>query len=85
MLDNATGLFHMWSAEMLDHCGINSWTTNSHVIHAVAKSEGGPFNRTNEVRVCARVRVCACVRVCVCVCVCVGVGEARILLCVVSR
>ena len=55
MLDNATGLFHMWSAEMLDHCGINSWTTNSHVIHAVAKSEAGPFNRTNEVRLC----VCA--------------------------
>jgi hypothetical protein len=74
---------------MLDHCGINSWTTNSHVIHAVAKSEGGPFNRTNEVRVCVRVRVFACarvrVRVCVCVCVCVCVGEARILLCVVSR
>ena len=49
LLDNATGIYHMWSAEMLQHCGINSWTTNSHIVHAQSKSEGGPFVRTGEV------------------------------------
>ena len=24
----------MWASEMLAHCGIDSWTTNSHVVHA---------------------------------------------------
>lgn len=30
--DNRT--LHMWASEMLAHCGINAWTTNSHIIHA---------------------------------------------------
>ena len=41
--DSKTQLFHMWAAEMLDHCGINSWTTNSHVIHATSPSLDAPF------------------------------------------
>eukprot|EP00937_MAST-01D_sp_MAST-1D-sp2_P004368 g4368.t1 len=45
VLDPATGLLHMWSSEMLGHCGIDSWTTNSHVIHAVSTDGGRTFQR----------------------------------------
>ena len=34
--DHDTGLYHMWASELLSHCGIESWTTNSHVVHATS-------------------------------------------------
>ena len=43
--DPATGLLHMWSSELLAHCGIDSWTTNSHVIHAASADGGRTFAR----------------------------------------
>ena len=39
----------MWAAEMEGHCGINSWTTNSHVVHAKSPSLDAPFVKTGEV------------------------------------
>ena len=45
VLDPDTGLLHMWSSEMLAHCGIDSWTTNSHVIHAASADGGRTFTR----------------------------------------
>jgi hypothetical protein len=47
--DPATGTWHAWASEMLHGCGINSWTTNSHIVHATAQSPGGPWTRREEV------------------------------------
>lgn len=30
--------YHMWSSEMVNHCGLDTWTSNSHVVHAVRSS-----------------------------------------------
>jgi hypothetical protein len=49
LLDNKTGLQHMWASEMLAHCGIQSWGTNSHIVHAVSK-DGRTFRRTVRAR-----------------------------------
>jgi hypothetical protein len=35
----------MWASEMKEHCGIDSWTTNSHVIHATS-TDGAHFQRS---------------------------------------
>ena len=43
------GKYHMWASEMLGYCGINSWTTNSHIIHAESASLDSPFVKTGEV------------------------------------
>ena len=47
--DAATGRWHAWASEMLNFCGINSWTTNSHIVHATAPGPGGPWQRAEEV------------------------------------
>lgn len=39
----------MFASEMDRHCGINAWTTNSHVIRAVSDSPGGIYHRVEEV------------------------------------
>ena len=46
--DEATGVWHAWASEMEEGCGINSWTTNSHVVHATAMAPGGPWHREEE-------------------------------------
>ena len=48
--DEATGTWHAWPSELEDGCGINSWRTNSHVVHATAPAPGGPWTRREEVR-----------------------------------
>ena len=46
LLDNTTGLLHMWASEIEGHCGIGKWTTNSHIVHAVSTTPyGTTFNR----------------------------------------
>jgi hypothetical protein len=45
LLDNKTGLMHMWASEMEAHCGISSWTTNSHIVKAVSAE---PYGRVFE-------------------------------------
>lgn len=47
--DAATNTWHAWASEMEEGCGINSWTTNSHVVHATAAAPGGPWTRREEV------------------------------------
>lgn len=34
LLDDDGVTLHMWAAEMLHYCGIDSWTTNSQIVHA---------------------------------------------------
>eukprot|EP01060_Flectonema_neradi_P031101 TRINITY_DN4634_c2_g1_i1.p1 TRINITY_DN4634_c2_g1~~TRINITY_DN4634_c2_g1_i1.p1 ORF type:complete len:504 (+),score=109.13 TRINITY_DN4634_c2_g1_i1:53-1513(+) len=41
--------YHMWAAEMTEHCGIGAWSQNSRVIHAVADSPSEPFIRKDVV------------------------------------
>ena len=47
--DPATGTWHAWASEMEYGCGINSWETNSHIVHATAAQPGGPWTRREEV------------------------------------
>ena len=37
------GSFHMLASEMTEHCGINAWASNSHVVHAVSSTPGGAY------------------------------------------
>ncbi len=30
------GMYHAWASEMAGHCGINAWTTNSFIMHAIS-------------------------------------------------
>lgn len=41
--------WHMYAAEMVKHCGIDSWMENSRIIHAVSDSPGGLYKRHDVV------------------------------------
>lgn len=41
--DQDTQQFHMWAAEMQEHCGIRVWLTNSAIRHATTSSLDEPF------------------------------------------
>ena len=43
--DPKGGKFHMWAAEMTEHCGIGAWAQNSRIIHAVSDTPGGAYTR----------------------------------------
>lgn len=43
------GLYHMFVAEMLNSCGMDTWSTNSIIRHAVSPSPMGPFARREVV------------------------------------
>jgi len=45
VLRSDDGTYHMWASEMIQHCGINAWTENSRLVHAVSPSPLGPFMR----------------------------------------
>jgi hypothetical protein len=47
--DDATQLWHGWASEMVAGCGINAWETNSQIVHIVAPSPTGPFERRDVV------------------------------------
>ena len=49
IFDRETNTSHMWAAEMLQHCGIDAWTSNSHVIHATSTDPNGRYVRQSEV------------------------------------
>eukprot|EP01061_Rhynchopus_euleeides_P007663 TRINITY_DN16728_c0_g1_i4.p1 TRINITY_DN16728_c0_g1~~TRINITY_DN16728_c0_g1_i4.p1 ORF type:complete len:493 (+),score=142.54 TRINITY_DN16728_c0_g1_i4:79-1557(+) len=49
VLKGPDGLYHMWAAEMTEHCGIGAWAENSRVIHAVSATPGGSYKRTQVV------------------------------------
>jgi hypothetical protein len=48
-LQDAAGLWHAWASEMTGGCGLDSWTTNSQIVHAVAAAPGGPWARREVV------------------------------------
>ena len=50
VLQGSDGKWHMLAAEITNHCGINAWTRNSRVIHAVSDTAGGLYQRLDEVR-----------------------------------
>ena len=41
LLDN--GVYHMYSADMEKHCGLNSWQRNSRIVHLTSTTPTGPF------------------------------------------
>jgi hypothetical protein len=44
ILDEATGRWHLYAADMSERCGLHAWTTNSAIAHATASSAAGPFS-----------------------------------------
>ena len=50
LLDGASGSWHAWASEMVDGCGLNSWRTNSQVVHFEAADPGGPWARREVVQ-----------------------------------
>jgi len=49
LFDSVRGMYHSWASEMLYSCGINSWVTNSHIVHATSPTPFGPWTRLEEV------------------------------------
>lgn len=47
--DDNTGHYHMYIAEMTNHCGINSWTLNSQIVHASSIDPLGYYQRDEVV------------------------------------
>ncbi|KAG7363541.1 hypothetical protein IV203_026902 [Nitzschia inconspicua] len=45
LYDNDTQLYHMFASEIINDCGLYSWTTNSRVIRATSKSPFGPYRK----------------------------------------
>ena len=44
------GTFHMWLSEMVNHCGIDSCTRNSRIVHAISRTGGdGPYEKQEVV------------------------------------
>jgi hypothetical protein len=43
------GSFHMWLSEMVNHCGIDSCSRNSRIVHAVSAAGDGPYERREVV------------------------------------
>jgi hypothetical protein len=44
-LDPADGKWHGFFSEFAGHCGVNSWLTNSMIVHAVSEQPQGPYIR----------------------------------------
>jgi len=45
VLKGDDGFYHMWAAEMTEHCGIGAWVQNSRIIHATSPTAGGSYTR----------------------------------------
>ena len=45
VLKGHDGQYHMWAAEMTEHCGIGTWQQNSRIIHATSTTPGGSYTR----------------------------------------
>ena len=43
------GLWHMWASEMVHHCGLDAWQSNSRIIHATSSEADGNYNYSDEV------------------------------------
>jgi hypothetical protein len=49
VLRDDDGKYHMWAAEMTEHCGIGAWAQNSRIIRAEAANLSGAFTRKQVV------------------------------------
>lgn len=49
VLKGEDGKYHMWAAEMTEHCGIGAWAQNSRIIRAVSDTPGGEYKRAQVV------------------------------------
>ena len=47
--DPTTGTYHMWPSQMLGHCGLNTWASNSQIMHATSPNPLGPYEWQNVV------------------------------------
>ena len=43
VIEGSDGKFHLFAAAFTSNCGLDQWTTNSEVIHAISSSPVGPF------------------------------------------
>eukprot|EP00463_Aulacantha_scolymantha_P002297 TRINITY_DN2990_c0_g1_i1.p1 TRINITY_DN2990_c0_g1~~TRINITY_DN2990_c0_g1_i1.p1 ORF type:complete len:201 (+),score=21.89 TRINITY_DN2990_c0_g1_i1:45-647(+) len=43
------GTWHMWAAELVNHCPMSYWLGNSQVVHATSSSMEGPYTRQEVV------------------------------------
>eukprot|EP01061_Rhynchopus_euleeides_P016215 TRINITY_DN27445_c0_g1_i1.p1 TRINITY_DN27445_c0_g1~~TRINITY_DN27445_c0_g1_i1.p1 ORF type:complete len:524 (+),score=121.16 TRINITY_DN27445_c0_g1_i1:173-1573(+) len=43
ILKDASGTYHMWPSQMLGHCGLDSWASNSQIMHATSETALGPY------------------------------------------
>lgn len=41
--------YHMFAADMTDHCGLNAWQRNSAIRHLVSESPSGPFQPSDVI------------------------------------
>ena len=48
--DGSDGKWHLFFAEFLGHCGLDSWGTNSQVSHATADHPAGPYTKQGVVQ-----------------------------------
>lgn len=47
--DETDGRYHMFAAEMTEHCGIGAWAQNSRIVHASSAAPGGAYQRDGVV------------------------------------
>lgn len=47
--DDDSRMYHMFASEIVNNCGLYSWTTNSRVVRAVSKSPLGPYQRVQVI------------------------------------
>lgn len=48
LFDPSSGLYHMWAAEFVNHCGLLTWHNNSRVVHATSLISTGPYTFVDE-------------------------------------
>jgi len=49
VLQDENSTFHMFASELVNHCGIDAWVSNSRIIHATSDDLEGPYERIQEV------------------------------------
>lgn len=49
VVKDSAGLYHMFATRFARHCGLNSWSTNSEIVHAVSTDPLGPFTEREVV------------------------------------
>ncbi len=53
LYDPESQLYYMWASEMESHCGMHTWTTNSHIIRASSPNPLGKFTYQAD-QVCSK-------------------------------